>query len=111
MAASERLCLMDWWPGQIGLVKSHSAIGRGILLMQWMSGGWTDPGLAGWVPVVTGREYGQIGEAQPRGYQVVPMHYPPADGWWVPHSRLPQGKPRPGQWLRITRPADRKARP
>ncbi len=99
-----------WWPGQIGLVKSHSAIGRGIRLMQWLSGGWTDPGLAGWVHVVTGLEYGQIGEAQPRGYQVVPMHYAPADVWWVPDSRLPHGKPAPGQCVIITSTAHRMAR-
>jgi len=100
---------MDWWPGQIGLVKSHSAIGGGIRLMQRLIS-LRHPGLAGWVHVVTGMEYGQIGEAEPGGYRVVPMHYAPADVWWVPDDRLPHGHPRPEQCAIITSTAHRMAR-
>jgi len=98
-----------WWPGQIGLVKSHSAVGTGVRFLQLLST-WTDRERAGWVHVITGLELGQIGEAQPGGYRVVDMHYPPADVWWVPDDRLPYGHPRPDQCAIITSTAHRMAK-
>jgi hypothetical protein len=70
-----------WDPGDFAVVHSRALVGAVIDVMQRWSR-VTDPELTGWVHAITGLPDGMIGEAEPGGYRVVPMHYSPADVFW-----------------------------